>query len=141
MPKQKKRAKGAGRPCGAYSEMSEEEKKEYHKRATQTSRGTTGTSSKDESSSVGPKPVGRPPLIESAMSPNTLKHRKCQLTNEKRRKETVSKIRQKAANVRWQIQNMDDESEVVSHLKTHEKTGEAPQTNLDQTVFRVRAQF
>lgn len=111
MPK-RKGSKGGGRPPGEYSQLSEEEKRAYHTKATQAFRGkpqeteaSAVDSSEDEPPCTEPKSRGRPPLKDSAMTPRTLRRRKKDLTASKRHQRSVSKVREKAAKVRWQIES------------------------------------
>lgn len=87
--------------------MTAEQKKAYHTEASRVSRGKRDATEHSEASTsqTPPKkrPVGRPPRNESAMSPNTLKERKIQLSAHKRHSMKVSKARQQASYVRWQI--------------------------------------
>ena len=126
-----------GRPEGvtdkSLANKSEEERRDYYRLKKQKERESEAQNTADEtepsSSSVatpsvrttrsgkiysptattsGPKSVGRPPLNEVAMTPNTLKGRKRKLYYEKADKvkaashaETLSETRRNAARARW----------------------------------------
>ena len=86
--------------------------------------------------------------MDSAMTPNTLKR---QLTTDKRRSESVRKVKQRAASKRWQFEYMDskapDESESESssgQVAVHTKEVEVSQPTLApsfRTVFRLTARL
>ena len=148
MPRQKKAWKGGGRPCGAYSELSSEEKKEYHGRKAAQAYTTAAEST--SASHEEPRHVGRPPITDSAMTPNTLKHHKRQLTTDKGR-ESVRKVKQKAASKRWQFEYMDskapDKSESESssgQVEVHTKELEASRPTLapsSRTIFHLKTRL
>ena len=54
-------------------------------------------------STPAPRSRGRPPLNNNAMTPNTLKKRKCKLMRESRKPMRLIKQRAKAAVKRWKL--------------------------------------
>ena len=149
MPRQKKASRGGGHPCGAYSELSSEEKKEYHRR--KAAQAYTKAAESTSASHEEPRPVvGRPPIMDSAMSPNTLKRRKRQLTADKRHSDSVRKVKQKAASMRWQFEYMDSKAPNESEsgpssgqVEVHKEV-EASQPTIipsSRTIFHLKARL
>ena len=120
MLRQKKASKGGRSPHGAYSKLSSEEKKEYHRR--KAAQAYTRAAESTSASLEEPRPVGRPPIMDSAMTPNTLKCCKHQLTTDKRFSESVRKVKQNAANKRWQFDYMD--SKVPDEPESESSSGQ-----------------
>ena len=85
------------------------------------------------------------------MTPNTLKRQKCEITTNKRRHESVRKVKQKADSKRWQFEYMDskapDKSESESssrQVEVHTKEVEASQPTLapsSRSIFSLKARL
>ena len=117
---------GSGRPVGEFSELDEQEKRDYfnnavHKHRYGTERpkktstvdknlsSSSSSESEDESSSVG-----RPPLHLVAMSPNKLRVRMSFLNAKKRKQKRVSEVRRAAVMKRWNTAYSDQEDSDAS---------------------------
>ena len=115
MPKKKGSKKGAGRPKGEYSTLTKAEKTEYHTIAVRASRAgddeaecnsthvsidaANAFESEDDNPLTSPR--GRPPIGESALTPNSRKKRQCATMATLRKKAGIVKKRRIAAMARW----------------------------------------
>ena len=144
MPKKDKKCpKRTGRPADAYSKMTAEQKRTYHAQAGYASKAKRDTSEHSEpSTSRTPekrRSVGRPPLNDTVMTPNTLKGRKRELTARKMHSEKVSKARKKAAEVRWQ--HSDSEEPMDPSAVTEPEEVAVSSTSKDTTDSESSGQY
>ena len=149
MPRKKTRKSGSGRPAEDYSKLDDRERKKYHKEAMSVLRGKDEPNSSSEEEQE-PK-MGRPPLLDKAMTPRTLRKRKRDLVTEKRSAEKVSKARQKSVNLRWEtsnnnegngendIQPLEIETPNVTPEKQSASTSDEPNVTIsERTMFRLK---
>ena len=124
----KKVCKTVGRRGGDFKQMDETQKREYFRIAMRRTRllpeservlPTTPPRSSSADATSSHHSVGRPPLGEKAMTPNSLRKRKRQSISDKRRKDMISKKRSAAAKKSWKKLKFYEEGEIAS--KTHEE--------------------
>ena len=89
---------------------------------------------------------GRPPLNEGAMTPKTLKKRKCNLMRKSRMPEKLNKIRVKAADNRWKVTpqkiNKKDSSEINYTPEESDSSKESvnPHRLSNRSIYRAQSE-
>ena len=89
--------------------LNEEEKLEYQRETAVKTRSKNAVephlieANSSRETNITPKKIGRPPLKDVAMTPNTLKVHKRNLVSANRKAVKISGIRKRAAGKRWQM--------------------------------------
>ena len=99
------------------------------------------TASNSPSTPPASRKRGRPPINGNAMTPNTLKKRKCNLMKESRKPLQITKLRVKAIAKRWKTASKNRNIQSISKSNDSSEESDSLNQSIDQHSFSERTIF